>query len=126
MCRDCRACPSGRERGTLASAVALIPVIEDLALVLAVYSRQATLIEYVTPSLVIEQNAPALSETCYVCAIEHSSPAYTTESVTTGVNLDTASFDQIAAEQESLERVQRHTVAQIVRVPAPQTRSRLW
>ena len=54
-----------------------------------------------------------------------SSPAYTTESVTTGVNLHTASFDQIAAEQESLERVQRHTVAQIVRVPAPQIQERI-
>ena len=59
------------------------------------------------------------------CTIEHFSPAYTTESVTTGVNLDPTSFDQIAAELESLERVQRHTVAQIVRVPAPQIQERI-
>ena len=100
-------------------------MIEHVALILAVYARPATLIQYVTPSLVIEHIAPALSETCYVCTIEHFSPAYTTESVTTGVNLDTASFDQIAAEQESLERVQRHTVAQIVRVPAPQIQEKI-
>ena len=111
------------ENVTLASAVALIPVIEDVALVLAVYARPATLIEYVTLSLVIEHIAPALSETCY--APLNISPAYTTESVTTGVNLDTASFDQIAAEEESLERVQLHTVAQIVRVPAPQIQEQI-
>ena len=39
--------------------------------------------------------------------------------VTTGVNLDTTSLEQIVAEQE---RVQQHTAEQIVHVPIPQIR----
>ena len=42
--------------------------------------------------------------------------------VTTGVNLDTTSLEQIVAEQE---RVQQHTAEQIVHVPIPQIQEQI-
>ena len=51
------------------------------------------------------------------CTSSQQFPACTMAAVTTDVNLDTTSLEQIVAEQE---RVQQHIVEQMVHVPIPQ------
>ena len=99
-------------------------MIEDVALVHAVYARAATLIEYVTLPLVIEQIAPALSETSYAplntfLPRTPRSPSPQASILTPPVSIRSLPSKRV------LERVQRHTVAQIVRVPAPQIQEKI-
>ena len=66
-----------------------------------IYAARAPVIEHVGPALVTGYIAPVPPVT--ISTPSQQFPAYTMAAVTTGVNLDTTSLEQIVAEQERVQ-----------------------
>ena len=121
------------------------PVTYHVALALADFcAAPARVIEYVTPAPVTEYIAPPSAATRCIPSLDTTgfvNPRFSIPAVEASASQVVGSFpsvdesvsplynqvhqEQIAAEQESVERVQQHTVEQIVHVPVPQIQEQI-